>query len=99
LYFFSLARRALSLWRVTGWLAPLSGQYGEVLLTCLERSHFLACCAFEIHSEPQYGNHYPHHASGDILGDLGALLASKLLDLDVAFGKHPTTKQLGALSY
>jgi hypothetical protein len=49
----------------------------------LECSHFLACCAFEIHSKPQHRDHYPSHAGRDILSYFGSFLAGKLLHLDV----------------
>jgi hypothetical protein len=49
----------------------------------LERSDFLARCTFEIHTEPQHGNHYSRHAGGDVLGYLSALFAGKFANPNV----------------
>jgi hypothetical protein len=51
------------------------------LLARLKGSDFLARRAFEVHREQQRPDHESGHASRNILADLQAFFASKLLDL------------------
>lgn len=57
--------------------APLLCKRRQVLLTGLQRRHFLARSVLEIHAEPQNGNKEPSSPGNDILSDLAAFFRTQ----------------------
>src|SRR6516162_6320178 len=62
---------------------PFCRQRREVLLARLQRSHFLAGRAFEIHPEPEHRNEHPSDTGHNILRDLAAFFASEFFHFDI----------------
>jgi hypothetical protein len=58
-------------------------QHCQILLSALQGGHLFTRRALEVHPKQDWPDKNPDHASGDVLGDLRALVPGQFLNLRV----------------